>query len=107
MVRSCRWSTSLVPRRSRLTVAGASLLGIALGIALAAWFILILPMNAAFATWGPDAVPPDWTRVRDRWDYGHATGFVLHVTRFAALVASVLTQARTSSWPDHTVSARR
>jgi hypothetical protein len=75
----------------RLTVAAGSLLG----LALAAWFAVIAPMNATFARWTPDALPADWTRVRRQWEYGHAARFALHLAGFGALVLSVLTPART------------
>jgi len=41
-------------------------------------------------------VPALWLRLRNRWEYGHATGFVVTLLGLSALVISILveTQAR-------------
>jgi hypothetical protein len=60
--------------------------------AFVSWCILVLPVNreiAAALEASPQAVPALWLQLRDRWEYGHATGFVLHLAGFCALVISV------------------
>ena len=72
----------------RWTLAGTLLLV----AAFVSWLILVLPVNrevAAALEASPQAVPSLWLHLRDRWEYGHATGFVLHLAGFCALVFSV------------------
>jgi hypothetical protein len=38
----------------------------------------------------PASVPALWMQLRDRWEWGHAAGFVLQLAGFCALVVSVL-----------------
>ena len=70
--------------------------------AFVSWLILVLPVNrevAAVLEASPQALPSIWSQLRDRWEYGHATGFVLHLAGFCALVISVTrdTQPRSVS----------
>ena len=63
-----------------------------LSAAFVSWLILVLPVNrevAAALEASPQAVPALWLQLRDQWEYGHATGFVLHLAGFCALVVSV------------------
>jgi len=69
--------------------------------AFVSWVVLVLPVNrevAAALDASPQAVPSLWLHWRDRWEYGHVTGFVLHLAGFCALVMSVArdTQVRGS-----------
>jgi hypothetical protein len=71
------------------TLAGTLLLM----AAFVSWLILVLPVNrqvAAVLDASPQAVPALWLQLRDRWEYGHATGFVLHLAGFCALVLSIV-----------------
>jgi len=45
----------------------------------------------------PDSVPTLWLRLRSRWEYGHAVGFVIELTGFCALLASVLIETPRSA----------
>jgi hypothetical protein len=84
--------TILVRRRSvifRWALVGTVLLL----AAFVSWLILVLPVNrevAAALEASPETVSWLWQRLRDRWEYGHATGFVLHLAGFCAVVASVV-----------------
>ncbi len=72
-----------------LTLAGLGLLT----AALAAWFRFVAPMNAAMRRrWSPDAMPPDWPRVRQQWEYAHAGRFALQLVGLGALLLSVLAE---------------
>jgi hypothetical protein len=62
----------------------------AFAAALASWFAVVQPANAHIGSWALDAIPADWTRWRAQWEYGHATGFVLMLAGYLALVAGVL-----------------
>jgi hypothetical protein len=73
--------------------AGAALLL----LAFVSWLALVQPVNAQVASAlesAPDTVPSVWRQLRDRWEYGHATGFVLHLMGFCALVVAVIRDAR-------------
>jgi len=59
---------------------------------LAAWFALVAPMNAVFGAWTADAIPADWTRIRDRWEIGHAVHAVLFALGFTSLVVAILAE---------------
>jgi hypothetical protein len=73
----------------RLTLAGA----ICLLLALGSWLILVAPVNneiaQALAT-APENVPVLWMQLRERWEYGHALGFIITLTGFGLLVFSLL-----------------
>ena len=75
---TCKWS-----------ITGAALLT----VAFVSWFVLVEPVNlqigAALAT-APESVPSLWQTLRNRWEYGHATGFVIHLLGFCALVLSAM-----------------
>jgi hypothetical protein len=66
-------------------------------LAFVSWLILVLPVNqevAAALDASPESVPSLWLRLRNRWEYGHATGFALHLAGFCALVMSVVSDAQ-------------
>jgi hypothetical protein len=50
------------------------------------------PMNREIFQWTPQSVSADWTRVRNQWEYSHATRFVLQLIGFGALLISVLVE---------------
>jgi hypothetical protein len=81
--------------RSRTAPAAArrwALVGAACPVlAHALFWILIAPVNLEFATWTPGAVPEDWTRFRDQWEFTHAARAGLFIAGFCALLASALT----------------
>jgi hypothetical protein len=66
-------------------VAGAA----CLGLAHALFWLLVDPVNQQFAAWTPEAVPADWTRLRDQWEFTHAARAGLFLLGFSALLASV------------------
>jgi uncharacterized membrane protein len=79
----------LVRRRKRTfywTLGGA----IALLVAFVSWIVFVAPMNAVFATWLTNPVPPDWTRYRDQWEYAHAINAFIKISGLSLLILSVL-----------------
>lgn len=74
------------PRAFPLTAAAAGCLA---GAHVIFWSV-VNPVNVEMIEWPLDAIPPDWTSLRDRWEYGHAVRAVLVTSAMAALVASVL-----------------
>src|SRR5262245_58824778 len=56
----------------------------------AVFWILVQPANTTMAAWSLDAIPADWTRWRNRWEYSHATRAGLTLVALGALVISLL-----------------
>jgi hypothetical protein len=56
--------------------------------ALIVFLTAVLPVNSKFPVHGSGAVPAGWTGLRDRWEAGHATGFVLFTVAFIVLPLS-------------------
>ena len=54
------------------------------------FWVLVQPANTTMAGWSLDAIPADWTRWRNRWEYSHAIRAVLQIGALGALVLSVL-----------------
>ena len=48
-----------------------------------------LQIESALAA-APETVPSLWHALRNRWEYGHAIGFALHLLGFCALVVSLI-----------------
>lgn len=55
-------------------------------VAMIVFFTVIYPVNFRFPVDGSGAVPPDWMALRDRWELGHAIGFVLFTIAFLLLL---------------------
>jgi hypothetical protein len=73
------------------TVAGALCLLLAFGI----WLAIVAPVNSEVSATlrsAPASVPAVWMRLRDRWEYGHAAGFVVQLLGLSALLLSVLVE---------------
>ena len=87
------WILTALLRRRRLrstwALVGASLLL----LSFVSWLALVEPVNLQVGvalTNAPETVPTLWQALRNRWEYGHATGFVLHLLGFCALVMSTI-----------------
>ncbi len=62
-------------------------------LAFVSWLVLVAPVNGrieAALEGAPATVPNLWLELRPRWEYGHATGFVIQLLGFSALLISVL-----------------
>jgi hypothetical protein len=49
-----------------------------------------VPINRVVQSWQPDAPPPEWREIRDRWERLHSIRTALIVAGFAFLAASVV-----------------
>jgi hypothetical protein len=58
--------------------------------ALIVFLTVVLPVNSKFPVHGSGAVPAGWAGLRDRWEAGHATGFVLFTVAFIVLTLTAL-----------------
>ncbi|HHF7368294.1 TPA: hypothetical protein ACPSKY_003451 [Legionella bozemanae] len=47
-------------------------------------------MNVALVPLSPETLPPDWTRLRDQWEFAHASRAILQIIALAALVIPIL-----------------
>jgi hypothetical protein len=82
-------------RRHGLTFRWTLLAAVLLGLAFLSWILLVNPVNSqigAALERSPQSVPSLWMQLRDRWEYGHATGFVIQLVGFCALVKSLLVE---------------
>ena len=69
-----------------LALAGAVLLVAALVITLS----VNVPIDGAIARWTIDALPADWTDMRDRWETFHAARTFISLAGFGCALAAAL-----------------
>jgi hypothetical protein len=74
-------------RRNTTTLAPAAAAG-CLAAAHGAFWTIVNPVNVEMLRWRLDAIPADWSTLRDRWEYGHAARACLLTGALAALVWS-------------------
>lgn len=86
------WTRKHQPESAGLTAAAALSLAAADGVFWAA----VEPVNRTMGSWPMDAIPADWSRWRDRWEYGHAVRACLATGALATLTLSMLKE-RTQS----------
>ncbi len=80
------WRDPRAPAPARgFVLAGAACLAVAHAI----WWLLVMPVNLEFATWTPQAVPADWMRWRDQWEFTHAARAGLFLLGYCGLLAAV------------------
>jgi hypothetical protein len=77
-------------RRRRFAFAWTVAAGLCITAGLAVWFAMVAPVDAALSDWTPTTLPADWTRFRDRWEFGHAIHAALFALGFGALVIIAL-----------------
>lgn len=84
---------TLLVRKSRVALRWTASGAFFLLAAFVTWLAVVAPVNGQIAealASAPDSVPSLWMALRARWEFGHAAGFVLQVTGYAALVWSCL-----------------
>lgn len=57
------------------------------------FFLFNAPVNAAFAGWTAETLPPDWPDYRLQWELGHAIAFVLALIAFCTLLRAAFLDA--------------
>jgi hypothetical protein len=70
--------------RTPLTTAAAGCLAASHAI----FWTLVSPANRTMASWPITAIPPDWRRWRDRWEYAHAARAILQLAAMGALISA-------------------
>jgi hypothetical protein len=58
----------------------------------AVFWIWVSPVNAAMLPLSSEMLPADWTRLRDQWEYAHASRAILQVIALGAFVVSILVE---------------
>lgn len=66
-------------------------------IAHTIFWCLVSPVNAALVPLSPDTLPPNWLRLRNQWEYSHATRAVLQLFALSSFVISILTEIPAST----------
>jgi hypothetical protein len=74
------------PKAFRWTLLAASCLAATHAI----YWIWVAPVNAALMPLSPKTLPADWARLRDQWEFAHASRAILQIVALAALVISIL-----------------
>ena len=80
----------VMARGRRLAFALTFLASLCLVAHLAEWFAVVDPVNRELNVWTQASMPADWTRARDRWEYGHAAGAALAIAALVALILATL-----------------
>jgi hypothetical protein len=75
------WMRRRHPDEFAVTAFAAAALVLAHGI----YWIVVQPANIEMFRWSLTAVPQDWMRWRDRWEYGHAVRAILISVAMGAL----------------------
>jgi hypothetical protein len=60
------------------------------------YFWQIEPVNVVFRQATPQALPTNWMQLRQQWEYGHLTNFVLTLFSFSTLLVSVVVETSTN-----------
>jgi hypothetical protein len=63
----------------------------------AVFWALVAPVNAVLVPLTPDALPADWTQLRDQWEFTHSARAVLQFLALGALVVSVVAETPKSA----------
>jgi len=80
------WVLVFMLRGQDLAFNRALTAAICLSLLLAAFFLVVRPVNLAFAAWTPQTLPADWQRYRLQWELGHAGRAVLGAISLASLI---------------------
>ena len=81
----------ILAREPRSWAFALSLVGLLCAVvALAVTLLVNVPINAAQMAWSPQAPPPDWAEVRDRWQLAHALRTAAAVAGFSCQILAAL-----------------
>ena len=83
------WGLAACSYKRHVVFAFAFGAAVCLSIAHATFWLVVQPVNEAFAQWTPATLPGDWTAHRLRWETGHAFRFVFLLAALAALIRRV------------------
>ena len=83
---------TLLVRRRRPAFAWTVAAAVCLVATHAAFWLLVAPVNATLLPLTPETLPPNWTFLRDQWEYTHAARAFLQIAALAALLVSILAE---------------
>jgi hypothetical protein len=91
-VAACVSVALLVPlsRRRGRAFWPTLLAAVLLASSLASWWLLVRPVDLELLSWTATALPVDWVRWRDQWEYAHAARALLSAGALAALLWALL-----------------
>jgi hypothetical protein len=79
------WMRKRRPAAASWAAAAAS----SLAAAHVLYWLVVQPVNTEMMRWRLDAIPDDWIRWRDRWEYGHAVRAALVTFALGAVTWSL------------------
>lgn len=88
------WVLLVLVRGRRPAFALTFVAAVCLTALLVEFFLVVAPVNAAFAAWTASTLPADWPDYRRQWEVGHAIGFGLALTAFCALLRAACADGR-------------
>ncbi|MBD2211470.1 DUF1772 domain-containing protein [Nostoc linckia FACHB-104] len=87
----CAIALTILVRKHRVafwwTLAGTLCLVIAFPLI---YFLRIEPVNVVIEQANATSLPNNWQKLRNQWEYAHATNFICSLAGFSALLISVL-----------------
>jgi hypothetical protein len=90
----------VVATRNRRKAFPWTLLGFSCVLASHAIFwIWVNPVNMTMVPLSPDTLVIDWTRLRDQWEFAHASRAILQIVALGAFVLSLLAEIPTADLP--------
>jgi hypothetical protein len=90
-------ATLALVRKQRPTALLTALGAVCTAATVALWARFNEPVNREIVTWQADALPADWERRRDQWEFAHAASAGLHAaSQVALLVATLRDQGATT-----------
>jgi len=88
-------TTLALVRRRRPATLLTALGGLCTAATVAIWAWFNEPVNRELVEWQADALPADWERRRDQWEFAHAASAALHTVSLAALLVAALRDGTT------------
>jgi uncharacterized membrane protein len=85
-------------RQSRATLFSSAAL-VLMAVALVITLVVNVPIDRQIQTWTTAALPPEWSAIRDRWEFYHGLRTLLSLGALACLFAGTLSTAWRSA-PD-------
>jgi hypothetical protein len=80
-------------RQRRPAFAWTLLGALCLVAAHAAFWIWVAPVNATLMPLTTETLPPDWTTLRNQWEYTHAARALVQIAALGFLVFSILVES--------------
>lgn len=77
---------AVLSARRGLPADGSRVAAVLFVLGLAEWAAVVQTTNVQIGQWSVGAVPADWARWRDQWEWGHAGHFSLWLAGFVVLL---------------------